>query len=130
MSFWWLQFPPKTEEKQSHSSKIEFVRSFFGGNVGLKKSFFLTFRDTSPRDSCIMTFGIYELFSFSIWYLIITKYVITSYSWWSSIVTHTIRTLVSVGTGPTTVTSIINTIGIIGFIIAMAISNQLCIITI
>ena len=43
MSFWCLQFPPKNEQKQVdlrfHSSKVEFVRSFFGGNVGLKKSF-------------------------------------------------------------------------------------------
>ena len=29
--------PPKTNENKSHSSKIEFVHSFFGGNVGLKK---------------------------------------------------------------------------------------------
>ena len=50
MSFWCLQFPPKNERKQVdlrfHSSKVEFVLSFFGGNVYLKKSFrlFLTFR--------------------------------------------------------------------------------------
>jgi hypothetical protein len=50
MSFWCIQFPPKNERKQVdlrfHSSKVEFVRSFFGGNVYLKKSFrhFLTFR--------------------------------------------------------------------------------------
>ena len=49
MSFWCLQFPPKNEQKQVdlrfHSSKVEFVRLFFGGNVDLKKSFrfFLTF---------------------------------------------------------------------------------------
>ena len=49
MSFWCLQFPPKNERKQVdlwfHSNKVEFVRSIFGGNVGLKKSFqlFLTF---------------------------------------------------------------------------------------
>ena len=49
MSFWCLQFPPKNERKQVdlrfHSSKVEFVCSFFGGNVYLKKSFrlFLTF---------------------------------------------------------------------------------------
>ena len=47
--FWCLQLPPKTNEKQVdlrfHSSRVEFVRSFFGGNVYLKKSFqlFLTF---------------------------------------------------------------------------------------
>ena len=52
MSFWCLQFPPKNERKQVdlrfHSSKVEFVRSFFGGNVGLKKLFriCLTFQDT------------------------------------------------------------------------------------
>ena len=51
MSFWCLQFPPKNERKQVdlrfHSSKVEFVRSFFGGNICLKKSFrlFLTFRE-------------------------------------------------------------------------------------
>ena len=43
MSIWRLQFPPKNERKQVdlrfHSSKVEFVFSFFGGNVGLKKSF-------------------------------------------------------------------------------------------
>ena len=37
MSFWCLQFPPKNEQKKKqvdlryHSSKVEFVRSFFGG---------------------------------------------------------------------------------------------------
>ena len=50
-------------------------------------------------------------------------------SYCSSIVTQTIWTLVSVGTLFTTVTPIINTISSIGFIIAMAISNQLSIIT-
>ena len=43
MYFWCLQFPPKNEQKQVnlrfHSSKVEFFRSFFVGNVGLKKSF-------------------------------------------------------------------------------------------
>ena len=34
-----LHFLPKNERKKSSSSKIEFVRSFFGKNVGLKKSF-------------------------------------------------------------------------------------------
>ena len=49
MSFWCPPFPPKNEQKQVylrfHSSKVEFIRSFFGGNVYLKKSFrlFLTF---------------------------------------------------------------------------------------
>ena len=49
-SFWCLQFPPKNEGNQVHlrlhSSKEEFVCSFFGGNVGLKKLFqlCLTFR--------------------------------------------------------------------------------------
>ena len=51
MSFWCLQFPPKNEQKQVnlrfHNSKLEFVHLFFGGNVGLKKSFrlCLTFSD-------------------------------------------------------------------------------------
>ena len=50
MDFWFLQFLPKNERKQVdlryHSSKVEFVCSFFGGNVILKKSFqiCLTFR--------------------------------------------------------------------------------------
>ena len=39
--FWCLQFSPKNKRKQVnlrfHSSKVEFVRSFFGGNVGWKK---------------------------------------------------------------------------------------------
>ena len=39
MSYWCLQLPPKTNDNKSHSSKIELFRSFFGGNVGLKKSF-------------------------------------------------------------------------------------------
>ena len=39
--------------------------------------------------------------------------------------TDTHYTIVCVTTGSTTVTSIINTIGIIGIIVAMAISNQL-----
>ena len=41
--FWVYQFPPKNERKQVnlrfHSSKVEFIRSFFGENVGSKKSF-------------------------------------------------------------------------------------------
>ena len=45
MSFWYLQFPPKYEWKQVnlsfHSSNVDIVRSFFGGNFGLKKSFWL-----------------------------------------------------------------------------------------
>ena len=55
MSFFCLQFPPKNERKQVnlrlHSSKIEFVRPFFGGNVGLKKSFrhCLIFRGGGPE---------------------------------------------------------------------------------
>ena len=50
MSFWCLQFLLKNERKQVdlryHSSKVKFVRSFFGRNIGLKKSFriCLTFR--------------------------------------------------------------------------------------
>ena len=41
---WCLHFLPKNKLT---SSKVEFVRSFFGRNVGLKKSFliYLTFRD-------------------------------------------------------------------------------------
>jgi hypothetical protein len=43
MSFWCLQFLPKNEQKQVdtrfHGSKVEFICSFCGGNVGLKKSF-------------------------------------------------------------------------------------------
>jgi hypothetical protein len=40
-----FNFLQKTNENKSQSSKIEFVRSFFGGNLGLKKSFWfcLTF---------------------------------------------------------------------------------------
>ena len=34
-----FNFLQKTIENNSHGSKIEFVRSYFGGNVGLKKSF-------------------------------------------------------------------------------------------
>ena len=43
MFFWCLQFLPKNERKQVnlryHSSKVEFVCSFFGRNVSLKKPF-------------------------------------------------------------------------------------------
>ena len=39
MSFWCLHFLPKTNENKSTSSKVEFVRLFFGRTVGLKKSF-------------------------------------------------------------------------------------------
>ena len=39
MPFGVFNFLQKTNENKSHSSKIEFVCSFFGGNVGLKKSF-------------------------------------------------------------------------------------------
>ena len=51
MPFWCLQFPPKNERKhvdlRFHSSKVEFVCSFFGGNIYFKKSFqlFLTIID-------------------------------------------------------------------------------------
>ena len=38
MSFWCVHFLPKTNEKKSTSSNVEFVRSFFGRNDGLKKS--------------------------------------------------------------------------------------------
>ena len=43
-------FFQKTNENKSTSSKVEFVRSFFGRNVGLKKSFriCLTFRPWRP----------------------------------------------------------------------------------
>ena len=50
MVFWCLRFPPKNERKQVdlryHSSKVEFLRSFFGGNRRHQKPFqiYLTFR--------------------------------------------------------------------------------------
>ena len=53
MSFGCLHFLPKNERKQVnlwiHSSKVEFIRSFFGGNVGLKNTFrlCLTFSNNS-----------------------------------------------------------------------------------
>ena len=34
-----FNFLQKTNENMSHNSKIEFVCSLFGGNVGLKNSF-------------------------------------------------------------------------------------------
>ena len=37
-----FNFLQKTNENKSNSSKIEFVHSFFGGNVGLKKSFWFS----------------------------------------------------------------------------------------
>ena len=58
MSFWCLQFLPKYEQKQAilrfHSSKVKFVCSFFGRNVGLKKSFrlCLTFRHYTEKSFC------------------------------------------------------------------------------
>ena len=47
-----FNFFQKTNENKSHSSKIEFVRSFFGGNIGLKKSFrfLLTFKKSLLND--------------------------------------------------------------------------------
>ena len=55
MSFWCLRFPPKNERKQVdlryHSSKVEFFRSFFGGNRRHQKPFrnYLTFRKLKIR---------------------------------------------------------------------------------
>ena len=55
MSFCCFQFPPKNERKQVnlryHSSKVEFVRSFFGRIIGLKKPFrlCLTFNSSSKN---------------------------------------------------------------------------------
>ena len=49
MVFWCLRFPPKNKRKQVdlryHSSKVEFLRSFFGGNWIHQKPFrnYLTF---------------------------------------------------------------------------------------
>ena len=49
MVFWCLRFPPKNEQKQVdlryHSSKVEFLHSFFGGNRRHQKPFwnYLTF---------------------------------------------------------------------------------------
>ena len=34
-----VDFLQKTNENKSHSSKSELIRSFFGGNLGLKKTF-------------------------------------------------------------------------------------------
>ena len=51
MFFWCLRFPPKNEQKQIdlryHSSKVEFLCSFFGGNWRHQKPFrnYLTFTD-------------------------------------------------------------------------------------
>ena len=65
MSFWCLQFPPKNEGKQVdprfHSSKIEFVHSFFGGNVGLKKSFRLCVTFSWPKTSPNFKFGFIKI---------------------------------------------------------------------
>ena len=64
MSFCCLQFPPKNERKKVnlrlHSSKVEFVHSFFGGNVGLKKSFrlcltFSAYSHFGPSNSHFLT---------------------------------------------------------------------------
>ena len=63
MSFWCLQFLPKNDRKQVnirfHSSKVKFICSFFGRNVGLKKSFghCLTFRN------CLIA----HVLNFSLW---------------------------------------------------------------
>ena len=62
MSFWCLQFPLKNERNQVdlrfHSSKVEFVRLLFGGNVGLKKSFqlCLTFSNVKKMGSFFSNF--------------------------------------------------------------------------
>ena len=46
-----FNFLQKTNKNKSHSSKFEFFSSFFGGNVGLKKSFrfCLTFKKRSNQ---------------------------------------------------------------------------------
>ena len=66
MSFWCLQFLPKNERKQVdlrfHSSKVEFVCSFFWKkNIGLKKSFWLclTFKMVKIQlANCLIRLGL------------------------------------------------------------------------
>ena len=48
-----FNFLQKTNENKSHSSKVEFVRSFFGGNVGLRKSFRLCLTFTARHGAPI-----------------------------------------------------------------------------
>ena len=54
--FWCLQFLPKNERKhvdlRFHSSKVEFICSFFGRNIGLKKSFRLCLTFTYLKHTC------------------------------------------------------------------------------
>jgi hypothetical protein len=47
-----FNFLQRTNENKSHSSKVEFVRSFFGGNVRLRKSFRLCLTFTYTKTMC------------------------------------------------------------------------------
>ena len=64
MVFWCLQFLPKNERKQVnlryHSTKVEFVCSFFGRIVGLKKSLrlCLTFNGLSIYDKILQILNV------------------------------------------------------------------------
>ena len=101
MSFWHLQFPPKNERKQVdlrfHSSKVEFVFSFFGGNVGLKKSFrlCLTFSfvlKTMPKfwvSISLLDFNLEEKSRNSGWYFSI-RIEHENISWKKNIIFHTV----------------------------------------
>ena len=101
MSFWHLQFPPKNERKQVdlrfHSSKVEFVCSFFGGNVGLKKSFrlCLTFSfvlKTMPKfwvSISLLDFNLEEKSRNSGWYFSI-RIEHENISWKKNIIFHTV----------------------------------------
>ena len=64
-----FNFLQKTNKNKSHSSKIEFFCSFFGGNVGLKKSFWfcLTFSEEGVVYTC---------------YVVDRKYLHTTYYVW------------------------------------------------
>ena len=51
-----FNFLQKTNENKSHSSKSEFIRLFFGGNVGLKISFSFCLTFTKVGDSLPFAF--------------------------------------------------------------------------
>ena len=88
MVFWCLQFPPKNKRKpvnlSYHSNKVEFLRSFFGGNQRHQKPFrnYLTFRKTwnTVKIGCVCITNFKAHFSglrYFIWGVI--------YLWWKTL---------------------------------------------
>ena len=78
MSFWCRQFPPKIERKQVNlrypSCKVEFVRSFFGGNFSLlKRAFQLCLIVINIGFSGGFQLWITQIESWAMWYIYVVK---------------------------------------------------------